>query len=158
MSTPVPPDAAATPAVTRPGDAAPAGPGLRAFVLAVVIGLALDAVAIAAAALLAGGPGALGALAGTGLALVVSVPTLLTARFALSQSPATFAAVVMGSWLVKMIVLLVAVMALRSVAGISLPWMGIALLLGGLGAAVTEAIALLRAQGPAGPGSGTVGA
>lgn len=131
---------------------------MRAVRRAVLAGLALDALVVLAAALIGGRPALLGALIGTGLSLVVTLPTLATARWGARGGVAGMAAVVMGAWLAKMVVLIGVLVWVRTLAGISLPWIGIALLLGAVGAAVLEAVLLLRGQprlevrpGPEGP-------
>lgn len=122
---------------------------IRAYLLAIAAGLLLDGVILLVAALLGGTPAALGALVGTGLALILSVPSLIPAVFALGAGPATFGAVSMGTWLAKMIVLIAAVALVRHVDGITLPWVGVALLVGGLASLLTEAFVLLRERGAA---------
>ncbi|EWS83010.1 hypothetical protein [Brachybacterium phenoliresistens] len=115
----------------------------RALLLAIVVGAVIDAVLIVLAATLLDGPALRGALVGTGLALVVTVPTLLSARITRDRDPMMSAAVLVGAWLVKMFVLVIVLLLLQDVDGISRPWIGIALLAGAVAAAVTEALALL---------------
>lgn len=56
--------------------------------------------------LVAGLAGVLGALLGVLAALLFSGTTVLSMRFAVGRPPATLAAVVLGSWLVKMVLLI----------------------------------------------------
>lgn len=116
---------------------------MRTLVIAIAVGVLIDAVLIAAAAIWADTPAVLGALIGTALALVVTVPTLLSVHLGRHQSPLTAAAILAGSWLAKMFVLVIVLAALPDVAAISRPWLGFALLGGALAAAVTEAAGLL---------------
>lgn len=119
---------------------------LRALGLAIVTGVVLDVLVIAAAAI-AGGEGAVpGALTGTGLALVVTLPTLLSARIGTRHGPAAMAGVVLGTWLGKMVVLIGVLLWVRTLSGVSLPWIGVALLVGAVAPAVVEALLLLRAR------------
>lgn len=118
----------------------------RAVLIAIGAGLALDALAVVAALLL-GGPGAvLGALVGTGLALVVTLPTLISARVGMRQGPAAMAGVVLGTWLAKMVVLIGVLLWVRTLGSIALPWTGYALLVGAVAPAVVEAVLLLRSR------------
>lgn len=119
---------------------------IRAVMLAILAGLALDALVVLAALLLGGEGAVLGALAGTGLALIVTLPTLVSARIGARQGPAAMAAVVLGAWLVKMIALVGALILLRGLDGLSSPWMGVALLIGAVVPAVVEALLLLRSR------------
>lgn len=119
---------------------------MRALLLAILAGIVVDAVVVLLAALL-GGQGALpGALVGSGLALVVTLPTVVSARIARPLPGTSYAMVLMGSWLVKMFVLVIALLLLGDADWLSRPWLGIALLAGALVAAVTEAVGLVRSR------------
>ena len=76
----------------------------RAVLLALVVGLVLDAIVITVAAVTADGPALIGALIGTGLTLVVVLPTLVIAVIGRRMTPVTMAAGVLGSWAVKMLI------------------------------------------------------
>lgn len=116
---------------------------VRAYVGAVVAGIVLDVVVIVIALVL-GGPAVPSALLGTALALVISVPSLIPAVLGLDKGVATFAVLVLGVWLVKMIVLVGGVILVRGIEGLEMPWVGLALLAGGLASLLTEAVVLLR--------------
>lgn len=146
------------PAADRPDPAVPSDEGIararrhndrllmRALLLAILAGIVVDAVVVLLAALL-GGQGALpGALVGSGLALVVTLPTVVSARIARPLPGTSYAMVLMGSWLVKMFVLVIALLLLGDADWLSRPWLGIALLAGALVAAVTEAVGLVRSR------------
>lgn len=118
----------------------------RAVLVAIAAGLALDALVVLAA-LVAGGDGAvLGALIGTALVLVVTLPTLISARVGMRQGPAAMAGVVLGTWLAKMVVLIGVLLWVRTLDGIALPWIGYALLVGAVAPAVVESLLLLRSR------------
>lgn len=119
---------------------------LRALLIAVAAGLVIDAVVILVA-VLAGGDGAVaGALVGSGLALVVTLPTLGSALASRRLDPTGWAMVLMGSWMVKMFVLIIALLLLRDASWLSRPWLGVALLAGAIVAAVTEAVGMMRGR------------
>jgi hypothetical protein len=119
---------------------------MRALLLAILAGIVVDAVVILLAAVL-GGAGALpGALVGSGLALVVTLPTLASARIARPLPAASYAMVLMGSWLVKMFVLIIALLLLADASWLSRPWVGVALLAGAVVAATTEAVGMVRSR------------
>ncbi|UYG15971.1 hypothetical protein BRM3_10035 [Brachybacterium huguangmaarense] len=119
---------------------------LRALRGAVLAGIVLDLLLLLAALLL-GGDGALaGALIGSALALVITLPTLVSARVGVRQGPAAMAGIVLGAWLVKMIVLIVVLLAIQDVAGIARPWLGVALLIGAVAPAVIEAVMMTRTR------------
>lgn len=80
-------------------------------VLVMLAGLTVLGVAVGA--LLAGLPGVWGALLGVGVAVVFSVTTVWTMYRTADSSPTTMAAVVMGGWLAKMVVVVVALVLLR---------------------------------------------
>lgn len=118
----------------------------RALLLAIVAGLVIDLVVILLAATL-GGDGALaGALVGTALALVVTLPTLASARLSRLLPPVAWASVLMGSWMIKMFVLIIALLLLRDAAWLDRPWLGLALLAGAIVAAVVEAVGMVRTR------------
>lgn len=118
----------------------------RALVTAVVIGAVVDLALIIAAVLL-GGAGAIGgAVAGTLLALVITVPTVVTARLTRDLPPLAWAGAVMGGWLLKMLVLIVTLAVITDLEAVSRSWLGAALLAGALSSAVAEAWGLVRAR------------
>nr|WP_286186248.1 hypothetical protein [Sphaerisporangium cinnabarinum] len=74
---------------------------------------ALTVLGVAVGALVAGLPGVWGALLGVGVALVFSATTVWTMLRTVDASPTTTAAVVMASWLGKMVVLVAVLVVLR---------------------------------------------
>lgn len=165
MSTPSEPRAEATAQVQAPtGESAPpgtataAGAGtvrtagdrgmLRATVIALIVGVALDLVVIAVAALGYDTPAVLGAVVGTVLTLVVVVPTVVTAYLAPRLGAATMAVTVLASWGGKMVVVVVTLLVLRGAEQVSMLWIGIALLVGALCAIASEMILLAKVRQP----------
>lgn len=118
----------------------------RALLLAVAAGLVIDLVVIVLAATLGGDGALMGALVGSGLALVVTLPTLGSAVLSRRLPPMAWATVLMGSWMVKMFVLIIALLLLRDAEWLSRPWLGLALLAGALVAAVVEAVGMVRTR------------
>jgi hypothetical protein len=118
----------------------------RALAISVLVGIAADVVLLVCAATL-GGVGAVpGTLIGSGLALVVTLPTLLTARLGRSLDPTGQAMMLGGAWLVKMFVVIIVLLLVQHQAEISRPWLGGALLVGAVTAAVVEAVTLVRTK------------
>ncbi|SIQ66727.1 hypothetical protein SAMN05518682_3250 [Cellulosimicrobium aquatile] len=74
---------------------------------------ALTVLGVAVGALVAGLPGVWGALLGVGVALIFSATTVWTMLRTVDSSPTTTAAVVMASWLGKMVVLIAVLVVLR---------------------------------------------
>ena len=105
-----------TPDPTTPtppaGGPDPEGQVFRTALRDMLVLLAVLAVlGVGLGALLAGTPGVLGALLGVGLALVFSGTTVVSMLVTAGKPATTMAAVVMGAWLAKVVVL-VAVLAL----------------------------------------------
>lgn len=115
----------------------------RALLLAIVAGVVIDLLVVVLAAVAFDAPALRGALVGSALALVVTVPTLASARLTRDRDAMMSAAVLVGAWLVKMFVLVIVLALLQDTSAVSRPWIGIALLAGALVAAVTEALVLL---------------
>lgn len=112
--------------------------------IGVLAGLALDAVVVLVAAVGFDAPALWGALIGTGLALIITVPTLITARFATRGDFGTLAGSVLGAWLLKMIVLVGVLILVRGMDGVNLRWVGIALLAGAVVGVLAEISVLMR--------------
>lgn len=119
---------------------------MRALLIAVGVGIAADLVVLALAAVLGDGSALRGALIGSGLALIVTLPTLASALLSRRLPPVSWAMVLMGSWMVKMLLLIIALLLLAEIPGISRPWLGIALLAGALAAAFAEALGMVRSR------------
>lgn len=120
----------------------------RAVVIALMIGLALDLVVIILAASLGDGPAVTGALIGTGLTLVVVLPTLAMVFLGRRLAPVTMAATVLGSWAVKMLVVIIVLLLVRDLPSVSAPWLGAALLVGAVSAVLGEGVLLARTRQP----------
>ena len=121
---------------------------LRATLVALAVGVALDAVVIAVAAVAFDAPAVLGALVGTALTLVVVVPTVVTAYLAPKLGPIAMAVTVLASWGAKMVIVIVVLILLRDTAQVSIAWVGIALLVGALCAIAAEMILLVKVRQP----------
>lgn len=74
---------------------------------------ALTVISVAVGALVSGMEGVWGALLGVGIAVIFSVTTVWTMYRTADSSPTTMAAVVMGGWLAKMVVVVIALVLLR---------------------------------------------
>lgn len=143
------PGSSATPVAKAPRPRAVGDRAMqRAMVLALVVGLVLDAVIILVAALAFDSTALLGALIGTGLTLVVVLPTLAISFAGRRMSPVTMAATVLGSWAVKMFVVILVAIAVRDLASVSTRWIGLALLVGAVAAVSVEAVLLARSRQP----------
>lgn len=134
---PVPPVADPTAAVFR---RALRDTGMLLGVLAVV--------GIGAGALLAGLPGVWGALIGVGLALVFSGTTVVAMLRTLHSAPTTMAAVVMGTWLAKVLVVVVVLALLRDHDFYSRGVLAAVLALGVVGSAVLDFRAVQNGRVP----------
>ena len=120
----------------------------RATLLALAAGIVLDAVIIAIAATRGDQAALLGALVGTALTLVMVVPTVAITFLGTRLTPVSMAATVLGSWAVKMFVVILVVIAVRDLQSISSRWIGLALLVGALSAVLVEGVLLVRARQP----------
>lgn len=99
---------------------------------------ALTVLGVGIGALVAGLPGVWGALIGVGLALVFSGTTVLAMLRTLRSSPNTMAAVVMGTWLAKVLVVVVVLALLRDHDFYSRGVLAAVLALGVVGSAVLD--------------------
>lgn len=120
----------------------------RALILALVVGMALDVVVIVIAAMSSDSPALVGALIGTGLTLVVVLPTLAITFAGPRMTPVSMAATVLGSWAVKMLVVILVLIVVRDMAGVSTRWIGLALLVGAVSAVAVEVTLLARSRQP----------
>ena len=89
-----------------------------------------------------------GALLGGGIGLVFSLPTALLALFARDKDGTGLAATVMISWLIKIVVVIVALKLLDGADFFSRPWFGWVLLISVICAAVADYLVLGRTQLP----------
>ena len=125
-----------------------------------VLDAALAVVGIATGWLVAGYPGLWGAVLGAGLILVFSGTTVVSMLKTATASATTTMVVVLGSWLAKMLVLLVALIALRGLDFYDKRVLGAVLVVGVSGAALVDYRAVVRGRVPnvtPGPGSGPPG-
>lgn len=116
----------------------------RAMMTAIGVGLGLDVVVILIALITAGRPQFYGALIGTALAAMVMVPTLIAVRMGEDWSPQGNAAGILGSWLLKMIIVIGGVVLVSRIDAVSSRWVGIALLVGAFLGLLTEVVLLAR--------------
>ncbi|GIJ00154.1 hypothetical protein CLV28_2540 [Sediminihabitans luteus] len=137
---------------TGPEPRKPAGAGRDVFrtalrdVAILLAGLAVLGVGIGA--LVAGVAGVWGALLGVALAAIFSLTTVWTMYRTAESSPTTMAAAVMGGWLAKMVVLVVALAVLRGMDFYDVPVFATVLLVGAVGSALVDYRAVTRARIP----------
>jgi hypothetical protein len=115
------------------------------------VGLLLGTLAVAgvvAGALVAGLAGVWGALLGVGVAAVFSGTTVWAMLRTAHLAPTTMAAVVMGSWLVKMVVLIAVLAVLRGQDFYHRWVFAVVLFAGVVGSAVLDARAVSRGRVP----------
>lgn len=106
-----------------------------------VLGLGLGA-------LLAGRPGVWGALIGVALALVFSGTTIGSMLATARSAPTTFAAVVMGAWLAKVIVIIVVLALIQDRDFYHRGVLAVVLMAGVIGSAVLDLRAVNRGHVP----------
>lgn len=94
------------------------------------------------------GPGVWGALLGVGVALLFSGTTVVTMLLTAESTPTTMAAVVMGAWLGKMALLVVLLTVLGDRTFYSSAVFAVVLLVGAIGSAVLDYLAVRRARVP----------
>jgi len=140
------PGAAARP--RRPRRAAGDRAMQRATLVALVVGLVLDALIIAIAASRDDSAALLGALVGTGLTLVMVLPTVGITFLGKRLTPVSMAATVLGSWAGKMLVVILVLVLVQDLESVSTRWIGLALLVGAVSAVIVEALLLVRARQP----------
>ena len=109
---------------------------------------ALAVLGVGVGALVAGRPGVWGALLGVAMTLVFSGTTIVSMLVTARSSAATTGAVIVGTWLVKMIVLIGALVALRPLGFYDRMVLGVVLLVGVLGAALLDYRAVRRGRVP----------
>lgn len=116
------------------------------------VGLVASLVALPVAVLLgyvvAGAAGAWGAAIGMGIAVGFFAITVGVALGTASMDATALGASVLGSWLIKMILLIVVLVLLRDADFYSRPVLFLALLVGTIGTLVIEALVVTRTQVP----------
>ncbi|HEX7352439.1 hypothetical protein [Brachybacterium sp.] len=120
----------------------------RAALIALAVGLVLDAVVIGVAASRDESAALMGALVGTGLTLVIVLPTVAITFLGRRLTPVSMAATVLGSWAGKMLIVILVLLAVRGVDGVSTRWIGLALLVGAVSAVLVEGLLFARARRP----------
>lgn len=109
---------------------------------------ALAIVGGTAAGLIRGSAGLWGALAAVGIAALSGLVTQVAMVVGHRRAPATFVGMVAGSWLAKMVIIVVAVMALHGVDSVDRGTFGTVLLLGVGATLAIDMFAVRRARIP----------
>lgn len=110
----------------------------RALRDTVLLLVALTVLGVLVGALVSGVPGVWGALIGVGLAAVFSGTTVLAMLRTTHSAPQVMAGVVMGTWLAKVLVVIVALALLRGLDFYSAPVLAGVLALGAIGSALLD--------------------
>ncbi|MCL2464581.1 MAG: hypothetical protein FWF28_05885 [Micrococcales bacterium] len=139
----------------EPTASGPATPGSAADAVfrralrdvAILLG-ALLVLGLVVGGLLAGAPGVWGALIGWGLAVVFSTTTIVAMIRTSRSSPAAMAGVVMGTWLAKVVVVVVVLAVLRPLSFYSAPVLGAVLAIAVIGSAVLDYRAVTTGRVP----------
>jgi len=118
---------------------------LRVWLIAVVVGLPA---VVLIGYLVAGAPGAWGAAIGMGLAVGFLSITVGVALGTARMGPNALGASVLGSWIVKMLLLMVVLVLLREADFYSRPVLFVALLVGTVGTLLLEAFVVVRTRVP----------
>ncbi|MBO3086367.1 TrbC/VirB2 family protein [Cellulomonas fengjieae] len=109
---------------------------------------ALAVLGVGIGALVAGTEGVWGAAIGVGLALVFSGTTVVSMLRTSGSSPQAMAAVVMGAWLAKVIVVIVVLALITDMDFYSKPVLAVVLLVGVIGSAYLDYRAVSRGRIP----------
>ena len=127
----------------------------RALRDTVLLLVALTVLGVLVGALFAGLAGVWGALIGVGLAAVFSGTTVIAMLRTTHTSPQVMAGVVMGTWLAKVLVVIVALALLRGLDFYSAPVLAGVLALGAIGSALLDYRAVSTGRVPyVEPGAG----
>ena len=114
---------------------------------AVSLGVLAIAGAVVAGAL-RGGAGVRGALAGVGLAAIAALVTQGAMVMGYRRAPHVFASIVGGSWLAKMVVIVVGMLVLSRVDGVDRPSFGVVALFGIVMTLGIDVVAVRKARIP----------
>jgi hypothetical protein len=136
-----------TPA-SRRGPTALVTPMRRVLRVGLIASLVALPVAVVLGYLVAGAAGAWGAAIGMGIAVGFFAITVGVALGTASMDATALGASVLGSWLIKMILLIVVLVLLRDADFYSRPVLFLALLVGTIGTLVLEALVVTRTQVP----------
>jgi hypothetical protein len=109
---------------------------------------ALTVLGVGIGALVAGRPGVWGALIGVGLALVFSGTTVVSMLVTARSSVQRLAAVVLGAWLGKVVVVIVVLALIQDRDFYDKPVLAVVLLIGVVGSAVLDYRAVSRGRVP----------
>ncbi|MGO1228029.1 MAG: hypothetical protein ACTMII_00650 [Brachybacterium sp.] len=120
----------------------------RATLIALAVGVLLAAVVVVIAATRPDPAALWGALVGSALTLVMVLPTVGITFLGKRLTPISMAATVLGSWAVKMFIVILVLIAVKDLASVSTPWIGLALLVGAVSAVLVEAVLLARTRQP----------
>lgn len=135
-------------AARRPGPTALVAP-MRRVLRAGVVASALALPASGALGyLFAGWPGLWGALIGMGIAVGFFAITVAVALLTAGLEVSTLGIAVLGSWLIKMVLLIIVLVVLRGAESYSRPALFIGLLVGTIGSLLLEALVVTRTQVP----------
>lgn len=137
----------ATPS-SRRGPTALVTPMRRVLRVGLIASLVALPVAVVLGYLVAGAAGAWGAAIGMGIAVGFFAITVGVALGTASMDATALGASVLGSWLIKMILLIVVLVLLRDADFYSRPVLFLALLVGTIGTLVLEALVVTRTQVP----------
>lgn len=138
----------------QPRRGAPAGPTAlvtpmrRVLRFGLIASLVALPVAVLIGFLVAGTAGAWGAAIGMGIAVGFFTITVAVALGTAGMDTTALGASVLGSWLVKMILLIVVLVLLRDADFYSRPVLFVSLLVGTIGTLVLEAVVVTRTQVP----------
>ena len=132
----------------RRGPTALVTPMRRVLRIGLVASLVALPLAVLIGHLVAGAAGAWGAAIGMGIAVGFFTITVGVALTTAGMDATALGASVLGSWLIKMVLLLVALALLRDADFYSRPVLFIALLVGTIGTLVLEALVVTRTQVP----------
>ncbi|NMM16558.1 MAG: hypothetical protein HHJ14_05275 [Cellulomonas sp.] len=136
------------PAVPPVPSSAAAAVFRRALRDVLVLLAALAVLGVGVGALAAGQPGVWGALVGVGLALVFSGTTIVSMLVTSRASGARLAAVVLGAWLGKVLVVIVVLALIQDRDFYDRPVLAVVLLVGVVGSAVLDYRAVSRGRVP----------
>jgi hypothetical protein len=136
------------PAVPPVPSSAAAAVFRRALRDVLVLLAALAVLGVGVGALAAGRPGVWGALIGVGLALVFSGTTIVSMLVTSRASAARLAAVVLGAWLGKFLVVIVVLALIQDRDFYDRPVLAVVLLVGVVGSAVLDYRAVSRGRVP----------
>lgn len=117
----------------------------KAFSKAIMVGVGLN-IALTLISLLFTEQEFLGSIFGALAALIITLPTLITAYWGIKGSFNSLAATVLGTWLVKMIAVIALLIYIQNANWLNLQWVGFALLLGAVVPTVMEIYLLLRSR------------